>query len=138
MSQKASLTERITDSIFTPILQSNVTVDSDSEDSEPEDLKAVDGGKLSKRSRKEIRSLINQKYVFENMNILMYAENNIFQVASSNEIVEGNREKLYALYNFALQLEPEAKKELTFSERMIVNRARGFITMRMKRRMEVR
>lgn len=138
MSQKASLTERITDSIFTPILQSNVTVDSDSEDSEPEDLKAVDGGKLSKRSRKEIRALINQKYVFENMNILMYAENNIFQVASSNEIVEGNREKLYALYNFALQLEPEAKKELTFSERMIVNRARGFITMRMKRRMEVR
>jgi hypothetical protein len=115
-----------------------VTVDSDSEDSEPEDLKAVDGGKLSKRSRKEIRALINQKYVFENMNILMYAENNIFQVASSNEIVEGNREKLYALYNFALQLEPEAKKELTFSERMIVNRARGFITMRMKRRMEVR
>lgn len=132
------MTERITDSIFTPILQSNVTIDSDSEDSEPEDLKAVDGGKLSKRSRKEIKALINQKYVFENMNILMYAENNIFPVASSNDILEGNREKIYALYNFALQLEPEVKKELTFSERMIVNRARGFITMRMKKRMEVR
>ena len=90
--------ERIRDNIFHPLLESNVTIDSDSEDSEPEDLKAVDGGKLSKRTRKELKALINQKYVFENMNILMYAENNIFKVASlpaDEGIVESNREQLY-------------------------------------------
>lgn len=75
------------------------------------------------------------------MNILMYAENYIFKVASSpagEGILEGNREQLYQLYNYALQLEPDAKPELTFSERMIVNKARGFITKRMKRRAEIR
>lgn len=41
------------------MLESNVTPDSDSEDSEPEDLKAVDGGKMSKKTRKEVRALIN-------------------------------------------------------------------------------
>lgn len=39
---------------------------------------------------------------------------------------------------FALKLEPEKKPELTFSQRMIVNRARSFITKRMKRRVEMR
>jgi hypothetical protein len=75
-----------------------VTLDSDSEDSEPEDLKAVDGGKLSKRTRKEVKALINQKYVFANMNILLYAENYVFKVASlpDNEgIKESNREQIY-------------------------------------------
>jgi hypothetical protein len=41
------------------LLESNVTVDSDSEDSEPEDLTAVDGGQLSKKTRKEVKALIN-------------------------------------------------------------------------------
>ena len=45
---------------------------------------------------------------------------------------------IYQLYNFALKLEPEKKPELTFSQRMIVNRARQFITKRMKHRMEMR
>ena len=110
--------ERIKDSIFTPLLQSNVTEYSDSEDSEDEDLTQVDGGKLSKRTRKELKSLVNQKYVFDYMNILMYAENYIFPVASlpaGEGIIEDNREKMYELYNFALQLEPETKPELTFS-----------------------
>lgn len=96
---------------------------------------------MSKRSRKDVRALINQKFVFSNMNILMYAENYIFKVASAPHqegIEESNRERMYELYNFALQLEPDKKPELTFSERMIVNRARGFITMKMKKRMEVR
>lgn len=140
-TQETLMLERLRDQIFHPLLQSNVTIDSDSEDSEPEDLKAVDGGKLSKRTRKEVKALINQKFVFENMNILMYAENYIFKVASSPSgegILEGNREQLYQLYNYALQLEPDAKPELTFSERMIVNKARGFITKRMKRRAEIR
>lgn len=85
--------------------------------------------------------MINQKYVFEYMNILMYAENHIFPVASlpaGEGIIEDNREKMYELYNFALQLEPETKPELTFSQRMMVNRARQFITKRMKRRAELR
>ena len=75
-----------------------MTQDSDSEDSEPEDLKAVDGGKMSKRSRKDVKALINQKYIFENMNILMYAENYIFKVASALDkegVIESNREQMY-------------------------------------------
>lgn len=62
-------------------MESNVTQDSDSEDSEPEKLNEVDGGKMSKKTRKEVRALINQKFVFPNMNILMYADNYIFTVA---------------------------------------------------------
>lgn len=75
------------------------------------------------------------------MNILMYAENYIFKVASAihgEGVTDSNREQMYQLYNFALQLEPDKKPELTFSERMVVNRARSFITMKMKKRMEVR
>jgi len=53
------LQERIKDNIFHPLLESNVTQDSDSEDSEPENLHEVDGGKLSKRTRKEVKALIN-------------------------------------------------------------------------------
>ena len=52
------------------------------------------------------------------MNILLYAENNIFKVASlpaGEGINESNREEMYKLYNFALKLEPEPKEELTFS-----------------------
>lgn len=126
-TESSILKDRLTDSIFHPLLQSNVTEDSDSEDSEPEDLRAVDGGKLSKKTRKEVRALINQKFVFENMNILMYAENYIFRVASAPHgegVTDSNREIMYQLYNFALQLEPDKKPELTFSERMLVNRAR--------------
>ncbi len=71
----------------------------------------------------------------------MYADNYIFQVAKKphNEgIKESNREMIYELYNMALKLEPEKKPELTFSQRMIVNRARSFITKRMKHRLEMR
>lgn len=140
-TRSQTMLSRIADSIFTPLLESNVTEYSDSEDSEDEDLTQVDGGKMSKRTRKELKAMINQKYVFEYMNILMYAENHIFPVASlpaGEGIIEDNREKMYELYNFALQLEPETKPELTFSQRMMVNRARQFITKRMKRRAELR
>lgn len=94
-SVSSLLRERLIDSIFHPLLESNVTQDSDSEDSEPEDLKAVDGGKMSKKTRKAVKALINQKYVFENMNILMYAENYIFKVASAPHdegVTDSNRE----------------------------------------------
>ena len=92
--------------IFTPLLESNVTTDSDSEDSEPEDLAKVDGGKLSKASRKAVKAIINQRYVFPNMNITLYAENYIFKVASreagEGKILEDNRDKVYELYDMAL------------------------------------
>jgi len=62
--------------------------------------------------------MINQKYVFPNMNVLIYAANYILKIASSGEdegiVREENREGLYNLYNLALKLEPEAKPELTF------------------------
>ena len=75
------------------------------------------------------------------MNILLYAENHIFPFASSEpgeDLLEQYREKIYDLYNLALQLEPERKPELSFAQRMLVNKARSFITMKMKRRMELR
>ena len=104
-TRSQTILTRIRDGIFQPLLQSNVTEYSDSESSEEEDLKAVDGGKMSKRTRKELKKLINTKYVFEYMNILMYAENYIFKVASApaNEgVLEENREHIYALHDFAL------------------------------------
>ena len=54
-------------------------------------------------------------------------------------ILEKNREMIYDLYYKALKLEPEPKHpELTFSQRQLMNRARNFVTMRMKRRAELR
>lgn len=67
------------------MLESNVTqpTSSDEESSESEDdLTKVDGGKLSKRSQKNIAALINTKYVFPNMNILLYADNYILPCAT--------------------------------------------------------
>ena len=110
---------RIIDEIFSPLLESNVTVpDSDDDESEEENLAQVDGGKLSRRTRKQVMALINQKYVFPNFNILHYAENHIFRLASTPEdqVNEANRELIYDLYYKALKLEPEPKHpELTFS-----------------------
>jgi hypothetical protein len=60
--------------------------------------------------------MINTKYVFPNFNILLYAENYIFPVASAEakdsedktlRIIEDNRETIYELYYKALKLEPE-------------------------------
>lgn len=110
-------------------------------------MAAVDGGKLSKRSRKAVEAIVNQKYVFPAFNILLFAENYIFPQAAAKPlsesaeegIEEGNRELLYDLYYKALKLEPEPKHpELTFSQRQLMNRARKFITMRMRKRMELR
>ena len=58
--------------------------DEESEQSSVEEnLAQVDGGKLSRRTRKEVMALVNQKYVFPNFNILQYAENHIFPLASA-------------------------------------------------------
>ena len=97
------------------------------ESSEEENLALVDGGKLSKRSRKAVKAIIDQKYIFPAFNILIYAENYIFPAASQIAVKDGdayeapgilekNREMIYDLYYKALKLEPEPKRpELTFT-----------------------
>ena len=145
-SNQKGLKERVSEQIFTPLLQSNVTQnDSSDSDSEEENLALVDGGKLSKRSRKAIKALINQKYVFPNFNILLYAQNYILPLASASatgddpQIKEENRDTVYQLYYQALDLEPEpTKPEMTFTQIQLMNRARKFVTMRMRKRMEIR
>jgi hypothetical protein len=141
------LADRIREKVFDSLLESNVTLPDESEiSSEEEDLAKVDGGKLSKRTRKELQQLVNTKYLFPNFNILLYAENHIFPVASaaakpdSEEciVTEDNRDQIYDMYYKALKLEPEPKPELTYTERMMVARAKQFITMRMRKRMELR
>lgn len=85
--------------------------------------------------------MINQKYVFAAFNILIYAQNYILKMASSTEdfLKEANREELYKLYDFALELEPKPEREeLTFTQQQLVNRARTFVTMKMKKRQNVR
>lgn len=83
--------ERIIEKVFDPLLESNVTLpDSSDEESSEEDLTAVDGGKLSKRTRKEVMKLINTKYVFPNFNILLYAENVLFPQASSKTVSDSD------------------------------------------------
>ena len=122
----------------------------DSSSSEEENLALVDGGKLSKRSRKAVKAIIDEKYIFPAFNILIYAENYLFPAASQEVakpedayevpgILENNREAIYNLYYKALKLEPEPKHpELTFTQRQLMNRARKFVTLRMKRRAELR
>ena len=139
--------DRIVEHVFDPLLESNVTMPDSDDSSAEEDLSKVDGGKLSKKSRKAVRAIINQKYVFPSFNILIYAENYIFPQASAKPIAdspedgieESNRELVYNLYYKALKLEPEPKHpELTFSQRQLMNRARKFVTMKMRKRMELR
>lgn len=63
-------------------------------------------------------------------------------LASSQDeklINEDNREGLYALYEYALELEPKPEREeLTFSQHQMVNKARQFVTMKMRRRQNLR
>jgi hypothetical protein len=61
-TENVAISERIHDSIFIPLLESNVTqLNSSDEDSssEEEDLTKVDGGKLSKRSREAIAAIVD-------------------------------------------------------------------------------
>ena len=57
--------------------------------------------------------------LFSAFNILIYAQNYILKMASSTEkdINEDNRESLYKLYEFAMELEPKPEREeLTFTQ----------------------
>ena len=72
--------------------------------------RTVDGGKMNPRTQKEIQDMLNQKFVFSGFNILIYAQNYILKVASETDtsvINEENREQLYKLYEYALNLEPK-------------------------------
>lgn len=64
--------------------------------------------------------MLNQKYIFSAFNILIYAQNYILTIASDTDekiVKEDNREQLYSLYEYALQLEPKPERdELTFSQ----------------------
>ncbi len=86
--------------------------------------------------------MLNRKYEFTGFNNLIYAQNYVLKVASSEnkeEVLEGNRDNLYKLYDFALSLEPKPEREeLTFSQMQLVNKARSFVTMKMKKRQILR
>lgn len=85
--------------------------------------------------------MLDTKYVFPAFNILIYAQNYILKMASSTDdyINEENRDEMYKLYDFAVQLEPKPEREeLTFSQQQLVNKARTFVTMKMKRRQNMR
>ena len=103
--------------------------------------RTVDGGKLHPRTKAEIQAMLDQKYVFSGFNILIYAQNYVLKMASGDVdfIIEANREALYSLYEFALELEPKPERdELTFSQQQLINKARTFVTMKMKRRQNLR
>lgn len=118
--------ERISDNIFKPILENNKTqTEEDSEEEAAELAKQewhhrhVDGGKLPPKTFVEIKKMLNLKYVFNAFNILIYAQNYILKMASSTDgvVIEDNRDTLYKLYDYALELEPKPdREELTFSQ----------------------
>lgn len=142
--------DRIMENIFHPLLENNKTSTdtSDDEAAAAAELakqehyhRHVDGGKLPPKTVVEIQKMLDTKYVFSAFNILIYAQNHILKMASSTNkmIKEENREFLYQLYDFALELEqPPEREQLTYSQQMLVNRARGFVTMKMKRRQQLR
>ena len=109
-----------------PILDNNVVEDSESEDDandsalnpQQPDGTWLDGGKLHPRTQKEVNKLVSRKFYFPGFNILLFAENTIFKIASSRETKEGNRDAIYDLYYHALKIQPEpTEPELTFSQR---------------------
>jgi len=108
--QNREVKERITDNIFHPILENNKTI-SDSTSSDEEVMakrehyhRHVDGGKMMPKTVKEVQSMINQKYVFNAFNILIYAQNYVLKMASSTKdfVLDDNRDGLYKLYDYAL------------------------------------
>lgn len=82
--------------------------------------------------------MLDQRYVFPNFNILLYCSEHIFKMASSKDTRDENRDVLYRLYDKALKIEPKGEPELTFSQRMLLNRTKAFITKRMERRDRVK
>mmetsp|Transcript_7710 Transcript_7710/g.12934 ORF Transcript_7710/g.12934 Transcript_7710/m.12934 type:complete len:296 (+) Transcript_7710:242-1129(+) len=142
------LKERVIEKIFTPLMENNKTeVDGSSTDEEEMEKREkyhrlVDGGKMHPRTQREIEKMLKRKYIFPCFNNLIYAQNYILKLASetdTSKVKEENREALYNLYEFAHQLEPKPSKEdLTFSQIQLINKANSFVTMKMKKRENIR
>jgi hypothetical protein len=139
------LRERLIEKVFYPVLENNTTEKAVDSEEEEEAMKrkekhhrTVDGGKLPPKTQREIEDMLNQKYVFSGFNILIYAQNHILKMASSTdeaEVNESNRDVLYKLYDYALELEPTPDRpELTWGQLQLVNKARSFVTMKMRKR----
>ena len=135
------------DKIFHPLLENNKTIRDCSSEDEEELAKQehyhrhVDGGKLPPKTVREIKAMLDVKYVFPAFNILIFAQNYVLKMAASTEdfVLDENRDELYKLYDFAVELEPKPEREeLTFSQQQLVNKARTFVTMKMKRRANMR
>lgn len=83
-SDQTAFRERIIERIFDPLLEANVTEPASDESSEEEEnLALVDGGKMSRSSRKAVKAIMDERYIFPGFNILVYAENFIFPAASA-------------------------------------------------------
>lgn len=108
--QNREVKERIIDNIFHPLLENNKTLPEPGSSDEEEMVKKehyhrhIDGGKMNPRTVKEIQGMINQKYVFNAFNILIYAQNYVLKMASCTDdyVLDTNRDELYKLYDYAL------------------------------------
>mmetsp|Transcript_23087 Transcript_23087/g.35753 ORF Transcript_23087/g.35753 Transcript_23087/m.35753 type:complete len:245 (+) Transcript_23087:721-1455(+) len=146
--ESKELKERVVEKIFSPLMETNKTKLAESSDDEEEMEKKekhhrlVDGGKMPPKTVKEINEMINRKYEFTGFNNLIYAQNYVLKLAASDDkskVLEGNRDNLYKLYDFALSLEPKPEREeLTFSQMQLANKARSFVTLKMKKRQVLR
>jgi hypothetical protein len=141
------LKERIVEKVFTPLMENNKTEREESSDEEEMAKKEkhhryVDGGKLPPKTQREIEKMLKRKFEFPGFNNLIYAQNYIFKLASetdADKIKEGNRDALYKLYDFAHQLEPKPdREELTFSQMQLINKASSFVTLKMRKRQNIR
>ena len=138
---------RVIEKIFAPLLENNVTQSHENEKEEeeedevinydPQRGKWVDGGKLHPRTQRAVQKIIDQPFYFPNFNILLYTQEHIFKNASAKETREENRDLLYSLYDKAMKLEPKPENEITFSQQMMINRARSYITLRMQKRLKL-
>mmetsp|Transcript_34940 Transcript_34940/g.26075 ORF Transcript_34940/g.26075 Transcript_34940/m.26075 type:complete len:149 (+) Transcript_34940:65-511(+) len=128
-------------------MENNATPDiKDEEAEEKEELKKEewrkqhgyqrDGGLYSKEMEKEISQAISQRLHFPNFNILLYASEYLMKYASNPETSEENRDNIYDLYDMAFKLEPKPEPELTFSQRMLLQRAQMVFTRKMQKRIK--
>lgn len=128
--------------IFRPLLENNTTENQkEEEDMEEAERKHryVDGAKLPPQRRLEIQKILDTKYVFPCFNILVYAQNYVLKAAGSEETNDEARDDLYELYELALKLEPKPERpEPTTAQIQMINRARSFVTMKMRKRQNLR
>ena len=84
------LKERILSQVFHPLLENNKTKEETSSDEEELEKQEkyhryVDGGKMPPKTVKEVERILNEKYIFSGFNILIYAQNYILTLASSQD-----------------------------------------------------